>query len=113
MSVHRALLSTLETGGLMMSRGLGKWQRHLLTALDQYPAVFLADLLPPAYPRAQYAALHRAAQQLCERGKVDICHPERNAGSYGIWVMRPGYSCNRDQVPRLKVVGDELHRRVR
>jgi hypothetical protein len=70
-----------------MSRGLGRWQRGLLAALEKQPAVFLADLLPRPYRRAQYVALHRAAYTLYDKGKVTILHSGLAGGVNSIWVV--------------------------
>lgn len=85
-----------------MSKGPGKWQRRLLLALEEQPAVFLADLLKRPYPRAHYVALHRAASVLADSGQVDIHTNCLAGGVNSMWVTRPGYSCNRSLVPRPK-----------
>lgn len=82
-----------------MSKGPGVWQRRLLAELEQHNAVILTDLLPRSYQRAQYVALHRAASVLHQKGQVEIINGQRRGR---VWVCRAGYSCNFDQVPRLK-----------
>jgi hypothetical protein len=89
----------------LMSRGLGRWQIGLLAALEEHPAVYLADLLPPNYPRAQYVALHRAAQTLADKGMVDIWHYGLAGGTNSMWVTRPGYTGRPTRVPRRGDVG--------
>jgi hypothetical protein len=84
-----------------MSKGPGILQRTLLAALEKQPAVFLADLLPAGYSAAQYSAINRAAWSLEAQGRVDIWHTGLAGGTNSMWVTRPGYSCQRDQVPRL------------
>jgi hypothetical protein len=37
-----------------MSRAFGKTQRHILGVLEQHPALWLVDLLPPGYTDAEY-----------------------------------------------------------
>src|SRR6267143_4318617 len=84
-----------------MSRGLGRWQIGLLAALEEHPAVFLADLLPRDYPRSQYVALHRAAQTLWHKGMVDIWHTGLAGGTNSMWVTRPGYT-GRPEIPNRR-----------
>jgi hypothetical protein len=86
-----------------MSRGLGIWQRYILAALERQPALILRDLLPPSHTRAQYVALDRAARTLWEKGKVDIIHGQLRSAVNTAWIVRPGYRCDRNQVPRISV----------
>jgi hypothetical protein len=100
----------------LMSRGLGRWQISLLAALEEHPAVYLADLLPPNYPRAQYVALHRAAQTLWSMGRVDIWHTGQAGGTNSMWVTRPGHtgrpaSEEQREAPWLKAI--RANRQVR
>jgi hypothetical protein len=82
-----------------MSRGPGCLQRGLLAALEEYPAL----LLPPPYSRAQYVALYRASRSLAQKGLVCIWHTGLAGGTNCTWVTRPGYQCQRSEVPRLCV----------
>jgi hypothetical protein len=50
-----------------VSRGLGRRERQILARLDKQPALFLADLLPDGYRRAQYISLYRAAHTLLQK----------------------------------------------
>jgi hypothetical protein len=86
-----------------VSRGLGRVQRQLLDVLKTQPAVFLIDLLPLNYSHKQYVSLNRAAHLLNVKGRVGIMHSQLAGGCNSIWVVRPGYQCNRDQVPRFKL----------
>jgi hypothetical protein len=86
-----------------MSRGPGIWQRRILAVLERQPAVFLLELLPRPYTRAQHVALNRAAWKLFEQGRIDMMQAGRRCSERGRWFVRPGYECNRDQVPRLNV----------
>jgi len=53
-----------------MSRGPGKWQRVVLSAIEAAPAVYLRHLLPDAAPRSAYVALQRGVATLRESGHV-------------------------------------------
>jgi hypothetical protein len=75
-----------------MSKGLGIWQRVILTALDRHPAVYLMALLPSAHTRSQVVALNRAARQLESAGKIDVHRWRFMTGRLGFNVaMRPGH----------------------
>jgi hypothetical protein len=74
-----------------MSRGPGVWQRGILAALDQYPAVRLMDLLPRPRTRAQVVALNRAARQLAAAGTINLRHFSRMAASGSTVIARPDY----------------------
>jgi hypothetical protein len=79
-----------------VSRGLGSRERQILAALEERPAVYLIDLLPPPHTRAQYASIHRAAMSLQRKGKI-VGH-----GLLGL-VSRPGYDLP-DRWPRMQSV---------
>jgi hypothetical protein len=85
-----------------------RWQRYLLTTLEEWNAAFLADLLPRPFPRSDYVALHRAAWTLGRQGKIEIYYPMRVCGcgvAGGVnsrWVARQGYNCTLGEVPRLR-----------
>ena len=83
-----------------VGQGYGYWQLKLLKTLDEHPAFFLSDLLGRPYERAQYVALHRAAQNLCQQGKLEIWKVGAG-GTNSMWVARVGYECNHHQVPRI------------
>ena len=81
-----------------MSRGLGRWQRTLIVALEEHPELILTDLLPPGYSRSQYVALHRAAESLHHK-KLEILHSYTRR----IWVARLEYvSLSRPESRRVK-----------
>ena len=72
-----------------MSRGPGRWQRKILNALEGESAVFLHDLLPKEYTRAQRVAVHRAARVLDKAGKVVAYIPCFQFGRSRAAVRRP------------------------
>ena len=88
-----------------MSRGAGRWQRGILSALEKHPAVYLMDLLPQPRTRSQVVALNRAARQLASAYKVEIHRWMGRVGFSGfITVARPGYPVRgRQDVPRISV----------
>jgi hypothetical protein len=56
-----------------MSKGHGKWERAILDALTKVPTFYLTDLLPVPHTRAHVVALNRAARNLDDAGKINIC----------------------------------------
>jgi hypothetical protein len=88
-----------------VSRGPGMWQRGILAALEKHPAVYLMDLLPKPRTRSQVVALHRAAHQLAQAGKIQTVRWLGRVGYSGfITVARPGYRIDgRRDVSRLSV----------
>src|SRR5215470_9509978 len=80
--------------------GYGKLQLLLLKTLDEYPAFFLVDVLGHPYTRSQYVALHRAAQNLCQQRKLDICKLG-GGGTNTMWVARVGYRRAHHEVSRI------------
>ena len=83
-----------------VGQGYGCLQLKLLETLDEHPAFFLVDVLGYPHTRSQYVALHRAAQNLCDRGKLDICKLG-GGGTNTMWVARVGYRCAHHEVPRI------------
>jgi hypothetical protein len=59
-----------------MSRGHGKLERMILSAVEARPASYLIDLLPVAHTRAQAVALERAARNLAREGKIDLAYDQ-------------------------------------
>ena len=55
-----------------MSRGPGKWQRLIMSALNKFPAFNLRDLLPEQATAAQISALCRACRQLEVAGQINV-----------------------------------------
>ena len=87
-----------------MSRGPGLWQRVVLEMLERTPAVYVQDLLPVGYSRAQYSALLRAVSRLEELGRIEVTRYRCWAASYGCVVVgRIGANVQRDKVSRLSV----------
>ncbi len=56
-----------------MSRGPGRWQRHLLDALEEYELVVVVNLVSQvtggSATRAEHVAARRAARTLAEAGR--------------------------------------------
>jgi hypothetical protein len=79
-------------------------ERGILGLLDRYPAVFLNDILPDGYSRAQYQALALAANRLEDDGKIGATYYWSRVGKPGHKVLaRPGHEVEHpNQVPRLK-----------
>ena len=71
-----------------IGEGYGYLQLKLLKTLDEHPAFFLVDLLGGRYERAQYVALHRAAQNLWQQRKLDIWKLGGGGVSAGAKVTR-------------------------
>jgi hypothetical protein len=96
-----------ESEGGKMSRGPGTWQRGILAALEQHPAVYLMDLLPRPRTRSQVVALNRAARLLQQAGKIRMVRWSVTVPGDGrcfVAVARPGYEVHyRDDVPRIRV----------
>jgi hypothetical protein len=72
-------------GNVFMSRGPGKWQRIIINALKQEPAVYLMDLLLDHcrhHKHKQYVALHRAAVTLWKKGRIAMSTYEFGVGSW-------------------------------
>jgi hypothetical protein len=55
-----------------MSRGPGRWQRTILTALQQQAVMYLREVLPSGYTTAQRLACLRAAHRLAEQRKISL-----------------------------------------
>ena len=83
-----------------VGQGYGCLQLKLLETLEEHPAFFLVDVLGHPYTRSQYVALHRAAQNLCQQRKLDICKLG-GGGTNTMWVARMGYRCAHHEVPRI------------
>ena len=83
-----------------VGQGYGRLQLLLLQTLDEHPAFFLVDVLGHPHSRSQYVALHRAAQNLCDQGKLDICKLG-GGGTNTMWVARVGYRCAHHEVSRI------------
>lgn len=66
-----------------MSRGAGKWQRRVLEALEERPALFVVHLLPERFTRSEYVALLRAVNTLERAGRVGV-------DRYWCWATKPG-----------------------
>jgi hypothetical protein len=85
-----------------MSRGLGKWQRLILTTITaERPAVWLRDLLPRPCSASNYQALYRAAHVLARAGK--ICIWTGGLLRSELVLALPGHVFRREHVPRLSV----------
>jgi hypothetical protein len=83
-----------------VGQGYGCLQLKLLKTLEEHPAFFLVDVLGHPYARSQYVALHRAAQNLCQQRKLDICKLG-GGGTNTMWIARVGYRCAHHEVPRI------------
>jgi hypothetical protein len=84
-----------------MSRGPGRWQRSIVGALADRPAVWLRDLLPRQYSASEYQALYRAARRLSNRGTIALW-----SGGFShsrLVLAKPGYQVKFTEVPRLSV----------
>ena len=58
-----------------MSRGYGKRERLILEAIEQKGGwLYLRDILPAQYTKAEYNALNRAAGKLIDTGKIGGMH---------------------------------------
>ena len=81
-----------------MSRGPGSWQRGILAALEQHPAIHLMALLPRPRTRAQVVALNRAARQLAKAGTIDCLWTRRFPWPGTVVVARRGYQFDENQL---------------
>jgi hypothetical protein len=84
-----------------MSRGPGRWQRRILTALALKPAFYLRHLLPDRPTRAQQVALLRAAYRLQAQGRVVLTtwvSRPRDRGA--VMVTKPGVSADSARMDR-------------
>jgi hypothetical protein len=89
-----------------IGEGYGYLQLKLLKTLDEHPAFFLVDLLGGRYERAQYVALHRAAQNLWQQRKLDIWKLG-GGGTNTMWIARLGYRCAHHEVPRINGAAEQ------
>jgi hypothetical protein len=55
-----------------VSRGLGRWQREILAAVEQYGAVYVRDLLADDASKSEITAVERAASQLHSAGRIAL-----------------------------------------
>lgn len=55
-----------------MSKGLGKKQQAIMGILQYKRAVYLQDILPQRFTRAEYVAMWRAALSLEKKGMIKI-----------------------------------------
>jgi hypothetical protein len=83
---------------MTMSRGPGSWQRGILAALEQHPAIHLMALLPRPRTRAQVVALNRAARQLAKAGKIDCYWTGKFGWPGNVVVARRGYQYDQNQL---------------
>jgi hypothetical protein len=75
-----------------MSRGPGKWQREILSAVTKHGAVWIKSLLPVTGCRSDHVALLRAANRLNESGQIDLTHWVCGATTRCfVSAHRPGY----------------------
>ena len=102
-----------------MSRGPGKWQRLILSALNEFPAFNLRDLLPEQATAAQISALCRACRQLEVAGQINVIKWRspggvaflRCGGRYWLTVTRLDVTAkqiDRSEIWRLKVALQEI-----
>jgi len=91
-----------------MSRGPGKWQRSIIAALIEMPAVWLRDLLPRSHSDAQHQALYRAARRLRDDGAIAIW-PGGESNNRQLLLARPGFKVRPPKVPRRPLL-DSLSR---
>jgi hypothetical protein len=75
-----------------MSRGLGIWQRRILTALDECEPLPVRLLLSPKPTRAERNALSRAVRLLETKRRINVhrfmCWAN---GNHQTWVCRLGF----------------------
>jgi hypothetical protein len=77
-----------------MSRGLGKWQRAILKALETHGYVFPWHIFPDGYGRSRRFVYSRAAERLAKQGLVTL---ERVNGD--VCVTRRQISANVSRLP--------------
>ncbi len=93
-----------------MSRGLGKWQRELLAAVEESGAIPVAWHFSEKWQRpltnAEYKALQRAADKLAARGQVEWCYVwmqgrtgQRTAEK---WLLRKDTTAKDHKLPEAK-----------
>ena len=82
-----------------MSRGPGKWQREILSAVTKHGAVWLKSLLPVTVTRSDHVALLRAANRLNEAGQISLHHWQCGAGTRCfVSAHRSGYTPARQSI---------------
>jgi len=79
-----------------MSKGPGKWQRVIQKALETYTAVYVINLLPEGYTRANYTGILRAVNSLEAAKKIETIR--YHFGSPRLVVKRPGCHVSRDSI---------------
>src|SRR5262245_50332133 len=60
-----------------MSRGYGTREQAILAVVEAWSPFVLIELLPKDHPRSHSVALKRAAQNLADRGEIDLSYDER------------------------------------
>ena len=80
-----------------------RWRRDILALLDRHGAVYLNDLLPNGYSRAQYQQLCRVVTDMEDRGKIEsISYWTRTARPGHKALIKPGHAIEDRDISLLK-----------
>jgi hypothetical protein len=87
-----------------MSKGLGRTERKIISALEKLPAFYLTEL-QETQTAAEYQSLHRAACSLERKGLIAINRYQ--CGLNKTIIHMPWYSVDRLEFNRKRLAGQQ------